>query len=1048
MFNPTRPSFCASNILADDSFLYTTVAGQPRVLSTEGGKEEYEEDEDNTVTVEYVIYARNVRDGSLLWSELVGTASLSGESLTNGSASSISPSDGTFPTSGSSADFWSALLPFDLATAPNRRLLVKYDSLSLSGNPGSSSINIDLSVSVFSLHCSNESRSLASALFAALFVGTLASLLIFRCFFGLMWALVSTKTFNIKALRADALRKAAETALASISTNHLPPLNSSSSSSSNSFSQNKGERPLSPLAREEDAVGLRSDATTSDGTGKFRQREVSNDSAGSAGSLGQDPLLTVSDEADALPSPSGSGNKKNKRVSQKRSSRSSRSVSTVSSLEEIGGASDSSVVRQQQNNSNSSRRRRSLSGSGKSSSRSSVESGGSSGSRSVFIGGTRDTRGRKERKRQGDKSISPSSSTGSLIASSLDANNDENPASFGVAEPIITLTGSLDSSYRDSLDGLLVVDFLKGQTVDRTSSSSSSSLFSSLFFMRSGTPWVLISVLHTFSILVALSLSVAQSSATISTLQLSLLDPLAFYNTYLINRSPDTDTICPSQAAAACYCTSPSSSGSDSSLTSLCSTTGTTCDFDLSPCRSMCSSVLESTGSCAASVLMFSCSCANDCINTQLFFNSTSVASHPLTASGGLVEGLATCRAHYTTLNAVLVGALIAYAVLAGATFFSHFRLGSLLNILFTEAEKRAYMNADGTSSKQAALLSIDESKQRSSDKKGRRGGASSSSFAKRGASKGDSLSEKVGETLIYISLWKAVVLGGGLLWASFLVLQGRYCTGIDGQVTGGGTPIVGNSLPPKDSLILRNAPGCAFGAAWQNVDLEGKVLSTVYLSILSLLAALILSLSDQILLLLLACFHRCNSVGVKRTRIAGQQKEEGGGSSSFFPSMKAGKNKVGMQAPRILCSCSSRGQVTCARNTSNIVKTPPSISSSSSSSSGANAIEKPFNTDLLFVPESWVDLSRYPPRRIDCCVRKVSLLQSSSLSNRSGLRFSQQDDDKDSNDDNRKPLRNSGEGDYDDRDYNNNDEEEIMVGIIITIPGLIQFTIGMPLVV
>ena len=1040
------------------------MAGQPRVLLNED-----ENENDDAVTVEYVIYARNVRDGSILWSELVGTASISGESkesLVNGSSSSSSSSsvsDGTFPSFGSSGDFWSALLPFDLATAPNRRLLVKYDSLSLTGNPGSS-MNMDLSISVFSLHCSNEIRSLASALFTSLFVGTLASILLFRCFFGSMWAFVSTKTFDIKALRANALRKAAEKALSSIT---LPPL---SPSSSTHFLNNNGERPLSPLVQE-DMNGLplplqsnstMSTSSTSTSTGgiMFRQREASNDSTGSIGSLGQDPRLGASDDADdGIRSPGSST--RNKRKAQKRSSRSSRSASTVSLTEDLGG--NESLLQQQQQQ--LSKRRRSLSGGSGKSSRSSVESGGSSGSGSVVTGGGRE-RGRRERerKRNSNKSGSPSSSTGSTShihsssssSSSSSKMNGEDSA-VGVAEANITLKASLDSSYRDSLDGLLVVDFLKSQTINQSSSSSPlSSIFPSSFsFIRTGTPWVLISVLHTFSILVALSLSVAQSSSTISTLQLSLLDPLVFYNTYLINRSPDTDTVCPSQAAAACFCSSVSPTGSESSLSSLCNSTSITCDFDLSPCRSMCSSVLESTGSCAASVLMFTCSCANDCINTQLAFNSTTVAPHPLTASGGLVEGLATCRAHYTTLNAVLVGALIAYAILAGATFFTHFRLGSILNLLCSAAEKRAYMNA--SDSKNAAK-SIDETKKRSADKKARRGGGGGGGGTK-GPRNDVSSSEKIGESLIYISLWKAVVLGGGLLWASFLVLQGRYCTGIDGQVTGGGTPIVGNSLPPKDSLILRNAPGCAFGAAWQNVDLEGKVLSTVYLSILSFLAALVLSLSDQILLLLFACFHRCNSIGVKRARLSGQKREEEGGGGGSFLGIKATKTKDregggggGVNAPKILCSCTTRGEVTCAKASSTIGKSFSSGKSSSSSSSsssllsaastsisGPSRIEKPFNTEVLFVPERWVDLNRYPPRRIDCCVRRISLLKEEDGNNAHSMEDSEG---------NRAPLRRRGDdGDFEERDFDAS-EDEIITGIIITIPGLIQVTIGLPLVV
>ena len=96
----------------------------PRVLNDETDesvKSHYDDklsDDDESIIVEYTIYARNVRDGSILWSEMIGTASISGER--QNSTTSTSVSDGSFPQFGSSGDFWSALLPFDLATAPGR----------------------------------------------------------------------------------------------------------------------------------------------------------------------------------------------------------------------------------------------------------------------------------------------------------------------------------------------------------------------------------------------------------------------------------------------------------------------------------------------------------------------------------------------------------------------------------------------------------------------------------------------------------------------------------------------------------------------------------------------------------------------------------------------------------------------------------------------------------------------------------------------------------------------------------------------------------------
>jgi hypothetical protein len=303
----------------------------------------------------------------------------------------------------------------------------------------------------------------------------------------------------------------------------------------------------------------------------------------------------------------------------------------------------------------------------------------------------------------------------------------------------------------------------------------------------------------------------------------------------------------------------------------------------------------------------------------------------------------------------------------------------------------------------------------------------------------------------MYISLWKAVVLGGGLLWASFLVLQGRYCTGIDGQVTGGGTPIVGNLLPPKDSLILRNAPGCAFGAAWQNIDLEGKVLASVFLSISSFLAALVFSLFDQIMLLLFACFYRCNSVGIKRSRYLNQHRDDR--ISPLKTGIKSerdvgGNSIIDHESPRILCSCTIRGEVTCSSTRSRI----NGISSSSSSSSlfgvvekpvvEKPVVEKPFNTDLVFVPESWIDLKRYPTRRIDCCVRQVKLLKQDRDDN------SNTDEDTESN---QIPLRRRqvDEEEGSDGRYNDDKEdEEVFVGVVITVPGLIQVTMGFPKVV
>ena len=67
----------------------------PRVLNDETDesvKSHYDDklsDDDDSIIVEYTIYARNVRDGSILWSEMIGTASISGETQNTTTSTSV-----------------------------------------------------------------------------------------------------------------------------------------------------------------------------------------------------------------------------------------------------------------------------------------------------------------------------------------------------------------------------------------------------------------------------------------------------------------------------------------------------------------------------------------------------------------------------------------------------------------------------------------------------------------------------------------------------------------------------------------------------------------------------------------------------------------------------------------------------------------------------------------------------------------------------------------------------------------------------------------------
>jgi hypothetical protein len=188
-----------------------------------------------------------------------------------------------------------------------------------------------------------------------------------------------------------------------------------------------------------------------------------------------------------------------------------------------------------------------------------------------------------------------------------------------------------------------------------------------------------------------------------------------------------------------------------------------------------------------------------------------------------------------------------------------------------------------------------------------------------------------------YAVLCQSAVLLGSFLWSFFLVSQGRYCTGIDGDTSGEGTPFVGDAVLPSRSLILRFVPGCAFGASWQDADYEGAVLSSVYLFLVCQAVALGLLGLDQGVHLLQACLHRCNAVGGAGKGAGGATGGRGNGASS---------------------SSSSSSRRRCC------VWLASSSSSSSSSSRG-------FDTTKVWVPEAWV--RDWPaPRVVDCCPRRV----------------------------------------------------------------------------
>lgn len=1222
-WSPTRPAYCASNLLVDDKYVYAVVGRRPQLTgdsvveadpaesqcplaSTASSTSFIVSDSEplrELAPLDYVLYARAVTDGRVLWSQPLGQA---------GSYAGSTGGGVPLPINGTAGDYWSVLQPFDLAPAPGRRIMMKYDSTVLTSSPfdgtaarvghrgftyiaepahaaegaaGVRGLLPSVPIVLHSIHCNTQRRFDYD--WGFLCAGLAASILIFRACAGCAWATVSVKHYDIRALKEQALRDAAERAL-------LQGLSSGAGKHYQASSPSKERRRKGGNATNSTSgYSHASSGSRSSGSGSRRRSRGWSGASASSGTRGTDTNGTNSRRSSIAPGALTPASL------QSRQSRASSSHSLALSVPSIqsgvskgskgsgesgasgtgtgtGSAADGGGARiastlgpdgqlgglivgsrgssgssssgisprpQPQSSSTTSRSvstgsrspRDLLSQSGISRPRAMTgQSGTTYASGSISVAGIRavmptghhhhhasgaaapapepgsiagdsprgtNSGSRRHRNHQLQRSYSYSYATrGSAdgrqqqLRSDGAAQQQQQRARFALTagSPGSTSgnpkydgdrglfmdddehagrsiihgdvdTSSVDPSAEDDLDALCTLAALRGSAeaaltsktkptkrVDAAglpispATSPIAKLTSSLTFTRTGSPWIFLTLLHFIILISALYTSVQASTTAISNLQAALADPIRFYSNFLINRSPAATSRCRSQAAAACYCNSGSgvegaygarAAHSVSSLRSSsyhtagllaassppqCDTsTASTCDFDLSACAGSCSSVLEETGNCAASVFQYSCGCASDCANTQLFLNtSLAIANSATSTTSGLQQGLMMCSAHYSTLSWVLWGALGCYITFALIAVWMHLRLYDVVSAgckrcysatveaaspssplrakgrgkssrrsresrqqasplaaaggngrgsepdevdgndnAFAKSVRRGLRELSGmdfqspvkrrpdaapllpndfdggsghdASSKRAfspqpihaasaaaassssvgngnddpsavfALISSPSAvekaaiahRKRSSDDAGmhRQQQAAASSnrdddddddeaaapppfmrsgglprkapSLKRVPSATSSTGSSIVPHIFYVVCCQIVVLAGSLLWTYFLVLQGRYCTGIDGEMTGKGTPFVGDSVTPTSSLILRYARGCAFGSSWQDNDFEGAILRNVYWCMLAQSIAVCLIFVDQGLHLAQACLYRCNAV-------------------------------------------------------------------------------------------------------------------------------------------------------------------------------------------
>jgi hypothetical protein len=355
-----------------------------------------------------------------------------------------------------------------------------------------------------------------------------------------------------------------------------------------------------------------------------------------------------------------------------------------------------------------------------------------------------------------------------------------------------------------------------------------------------------------------------------------------------------------------------------------CNTFGVaSCSFDLAPCGQPCSVTMEQSGNCGASVFEYQCGCsANDCSETTFVQNSTFRTDGMGGLLAGLHSCAGHYDTIYIIMTIAVVGYALfavlaitfllsmwkfwrraAAAIVAAAfQYFCPHRQPPSWALPFSAHGDRAKLvkgtpaRPGRTSSMSSPIMTLSAATPVTASRliaqgsgRGGRAGSdlmtpthmtpSKSSRAERTEefrhrpARDDVLrallhpnaaikaqSRRV-SLLVYLAMCQIGLMLGSLLWSWFLVLQGRYCTGADGDGSGINIPIVGNLVSPSSSLILRPIPGCAFGSEWQDEDFEGAALRSVWLSMAAQVLAMVVLIVDQGLALIQACFTRCNVV-------------------------------------------------------------------------------------------------------------------------------------------------------------------------------------------